>query len=283
MDGGRGSTGTSGDRVHGDPAADHAPAGSRGRGPGPGTGAGAAARSGAGAGAGAARQPRFLRHAGTAVWRYVCSAPLTFAWAAVLLVTTLAQHAMSEGQLAEVLVQRSTNVINLVQHPLQSLVVSLFWIDGTFWFPYLVSYALFHAQVERWLGWWRWLVIGLSGHVVATLVSQGVLLVAVQRGIAPPIMLGVRDVGVSYFQAAMIGVLAHHFVPRWRRAYAGVALVAYVLPLVVQPGMTTLGHLVALLVGVAFLPLTRASSAAPWDPQLAWRRARGRRVGLPRR
>lgn len=223
----------------------------------------------------AARHGQFLRRAGRAAWSYVCSAPLTFGWAAILLAITLAQHAMPEGQLAEVLVQRSTNVINLVQHPVRSLVVSLFWIDGTFWFPYLMSFALFHAQVERWLGWWRWLVIGLTGHVVATLVSQAVLLAAVHRGIAPPIMLGVRDVGVSYFQAAMIGVLAHHFVPCWRWAYGGVALAAYALPLVLRPGLTTLGHLVALLVGLALFPLTRASAAAPWDPPLAWRRVRG--------
>ena len=222
----------------------------------------------------AARHGQFLRRAGRAAWSYVRSAPLTFGWAAILLATTLAQHTMSEGQLAEVLVQRSTNIINLVQHPVESLVASLFWIDGTYWFPYLVCFALFHAQVERWLGWWRWLVIGLTGHVVATLVSQAVLLAAVHQGIAPPIMLGVRDVGVSYFQAAMIGVLAHHFVPRWRWVYGAVTLAAYALPLVVQPGLTTLGHLVALLVGLAFLPLTRASTAAPWDPRLAWRRVR---------
>ena len=231
----------------------------------------------------AARHGQFLRRVGRAAWSYVRSAPLTFGWAAILLATTLAQHAMPEGQLAEVLVQRSTNVINLVQHPVRSLVASLFWIDGSFWFPYLVSFALFHAQVERWLGWRRWLLIGLTVHVVATLVSQAVLLAAVHRGIAPPIMLGVRDVGVSYFQAAMIGVLAHHFVPRWRWVYGGVALAVFVLPLVLRPGLTTLGHLVALLVGLALFPLTRASAAAPWDPPLAWRRVRQRWGRLPRR
>lgn len=147
MDGGQGSTGMSGDRAHRDPASDRAMAGSSRKGRG--RGATADARAGAGVGVGAravaGRQSQPRRRAGAAVWHFVCSAPLTFGWATILLATTLAQHTMSEGQLAEVLVQRSTNIINLVQHPVESLVASLFWIDGTYWFPYLVCFALFHA------------------------------------------------------------------------------------------------------------------------------------------
>ena len=89
----------------------------------------------------------------TAVWRYVRSAPLTYTWLVVLLVTTIIQRQMHGRELHVLLVQNSTNIHHLGTDPLYVLVTSLFWIDGRFWTPYLVLFSLF-------------LIYGLSGYVV---------------------------------------------------------------------------------------------------------------------
>lgn len=204
------------------------------------------------------------------VGRYVRRSPLTYGWLGILFATTLAQRAMTESELDRVLWQRSTNILNLTEHPVRVLVGSLFWIDGSSLLPYVVTFTVFLAPAERWLGGRRWLAVGLTSHVVATLVSQGVLLYVISRGLAPSTLAGVRDVGVSYFQAGVTGVLGHHLAGRWRWAYLAGVLVVYVVPLVADPGLTTLGHLVAAAVGMASVPVARAAGGTPWDPVRGW-------------
>ena len=87
-----------------------------------------------------------------AAWRYVTSAPLTYVWLAVLLVTTMIQRFTARRELHHLLVQNSTNLRHLATDPLGALFSSLLWIDGRWWTPYLVLFTLFLAPAERWLG-----------------------------------------------------------------------------------------------------------------------------------
>ena len=61
-----------------------------------------------------------------AVWRFVSSAPLTYVWLIVLLITTRIQDHLSRRELRDVLIHGSTNIQHLATDPLQVLFTSLF-------------------------------------------------------------------------------------------------------------------------------------------------------------
>lgn len=129
---------------------------------------------------------------------------------------------------------------------------------------------------------WDGDVGSLWGHVLATVASQGLLVMAVRRGMLDAAALAVQDVGVSIFQAAMIGVLSYRFRGRWRWIFAGGAVVVHLVVLVLEPGLANLGHLLALFVGLCMFSLARSRPGDPWDPSVVWRRRfsdrRGRRA-----
>ncbi|MEH0419719.1 rhomboid-like protein [Streptomyces sp. B21-083] len=198
------------------------------------------------------------------VWAYVRSAPGTYLWLLVLFVTTVAVHHMSAEFQEEFLRQRSTNINELSDHPVRVLISSAMWIDG-WWTPYLVLYSVFHAGVERWLGTVRWLVVWMSAHVLATLVSQGAVWRAIRDGSAPASAADTMDFGVSYGLAGVVAVLTYRIGrPWWRCVYVVGVLVVYGLPLVVSRTFTDLGHFTAALVGFACWPLTRGRDARVW-------------------
>lgn len=193
-----------------------------------------------------------------AVWAYVRSAPGTYVWLAVLFVTTVALHHMSPEFEQEFLRQRSTNIHELSRHPVRVLVASAMWIDGGYWLPYAVLYSVFHARAERWLGTARWLAVCAAAHVLATLISEGVLAKAIRDGLAPQSAVDTLDVGVSYALSGVVAVLAYRIGPPWRYGYLAAVLVFYGFPLTAEPTFTDFGHFVSVLVGLACYPLVRA-------------------------
>lgn len=196
----------------------------------------------------------------TAVWQYVRSAPLTYTWLVVLLVTTIIQRQMHGRDLHILLIQNSTNIHHLGTDPLYVLVTSLFWIDGRYWTPYLVLFTLILAPAERWLGKARWLTVGLIAHVLATYISEGLLYLAIHEHLAPERMVHVRDVGVSYFLAGVGAVLAYRIERPWRWVYLGTAFIYFGSALVGNIDFTAIGHVSALLIGLCCYPITRARS-----------------------
>ncbi|WP_341258108.1 rhomboid-like protein [Gordonia malaquae] len=196
-----------------------------------------------------------------AVVGWIRSAPATYLWLAVLLATTIVQHIVSPGALDDILGRRSTNLENLSEHPLRPMITSLFWLDGAYWLPYVVGFTVFLAVAERWLGTARFVVVGLAGHVLATLASQGLLDLAIGHGRADPTLRDAIDVGVSYFMAAVIAVLAYRLPPPWRWVYAAIALATVIAPFAVgTPDFTDAGHLIAMLIGFAMYPITLGRS-----------------------
>lgn len=210
------------------------------------------------------------------IWGYVRSAPWTFTWLALLLVTTIIQHSVSSSTLDRMLEKRSTNLNNLHHDPIKVLYQSLMWIDGGHWWPYLLSYCIFHATAERWLGSLRWLVVGLSAHVLATYISEGLLGVAIRHGEASSELVDVRDIGVSYFLAAIVGVLTYHIAYPWRWLYLILALGKYGLPVIGHLSFTAIGHLTSLLIGLAFYPIIRGRENKLLDPMKVYRWGRKR-------
>jgi hypothetical protein len=195
-----------------------------------------------------------------AAWRYVTSAPLTYVWLTVLLVTTLIQRFTARRVLHHLLVHDSTNIRHLTTDPLEVLFSSLLWIDGRWWSPYFVLFTLFLAPAERWLGQIRWLTVGLTAHVVATYISEGLLYLAIQYHQAPQKLVYTRDIGVSYFMVGVIAVLAYHVPQPWRWGYLAILIAVFAVPLVIDANFTAIGHFSAIFVGLVFYPMARTRS-----------------------
>ncbi|MGW0939632.1 rhomboid-like protein [Streptomyces sp. NPDC002666] len=195
----------------------------------------------------------WIRSAGS----WVRSAPGTYIWLTVLFVTTVIVHQMSPAFEEDFLRQRSTNIHELSRNPVRVLISSAFWIDGGTWLPYAALYTVFHAPAERRLGTLRWLTVAATAHVLATLVSEGLLAWAIQHGHAPETAVNTLDVGVSYALAGIVAVLTYYVARPWRYVYLFAVLVIYGAPLVTGATFTDVGHFTAALIGLACYPLTR--------------------------
>ncbi|MFF0964461.1 rhomboid-like protein [Streptomyces sp. NPDC003703] len=190
-----------------------------------------------------------------AVVAYVRAAPGTYVWLTVLFVTTVALHRMSPSFEADFLRQRSTNIHELSDNPVRVLLASAMWIPSGRWLPYAVLYTVFHAQAERWTGTVRWLAVCAAAHVLATLISEGALLWAIRRGVAPASAVDTLDVGVSYALAGVVAVLTYRIRRPWRYPYAAAVLLFFGVPLLTGRTFTDLGHFTAVLIGLACRPL----------------------------
>ncbi|MFI9646596.1 rhomboid-like protein [Streptomyces sp. NPDC052040] len=207
-----------------------------------------------------------LRRGLGAVAAYVRSAPGTYLWLAVLFVTTVALHHMSPKFEENFLRQRSTNIHELSSHPVHAFISSAMWVNGGHWLPYAVLYTVFHAPAERWLGTLRWLAVCAAAHVLATLASEGALLLAIRRGVAPQSAANTLDIGVSYALAGVVAVLTYRIAVPWRYAYLAVVLTVYTVPLVLSPTFTDFGHFISVLIGLGCFPLTLGRGKA-WNPK----------------
>lgn len=212
-----------------------------------------------------------LKRAARGVGSYVRSAPGTYIWLAVLLVTTeILRHADPDAE-QWILERRSTNIHYLTQDPLRVLVQSALWIDGSSWLFYVALYTIFHAQAERWLGTARWLAVAFICHVVATYVSEGVLALAIRNGLAPEWKRFTLDYGVSYALAGVVAVLAYWWPNGWMRwVYGGGVLLFYGAAMVRGRTFTDVGHFTATVVGLGCRPIVRGR-VSPMAWGFRWR------------
>ncbi len=162
---------------------------------------------------------------------------------------------------------------NLLQHPLRALLFSGFWVAGPVWIPYLWAFAFTVAPLERRVGPGRAAAVFAAGHVVATLLSQGVVVVAVETGRLAPAAMDHLDIGVSYGVLASLGALAGLLRPAGRSAVLALAAALIVQQIAADRDLVTgVGHPAALLVGVALWRWLRR-----WDGHRPGRT----RLGLP--
>ncbi|MFF0388604.1 rhomboid-like protein [Kitasatospora sp. NPDC004615] len=205
-----------------------------------------------------------------AVGRWIGRSPGTYVWLLLLAVTSFVVGQKDPAALHYFLQKRSTNIDQLTSHPVHVLVASLIWTEqANFWF-YFVMFHIFHVPAERWLGTRRWLTVALTAHVLATFISQGVVAWGVHHQVLPMNMANTVDVGVSYALAGVQGVLTWGLAGWWRWVYGCGLVVFYLVPLLISHTFTDLGHFCAVLIGLAFRPITRGRPV--WDPGQAVRR-----------
>ncbi|MFJ9518330.1 rhomboid-like protein [Kitasatospora sp. NPDC101801] len=212
-----------------------------------------------------------------AVGRYVRAAPGTYCWLLLLAVTSFVVARMDPANLEWFLGKRSTNIEQLRAHPVHALLASAIWTEQAAFPFYFVIFNVFHVPVERWLGTRRWLTVALTAHVLATLISEGIVAWGVDAGRLPANLATTVDVGVSYALAGVEGVLTYRFAGRWRWLYGGGLLFFYLLPLITSHTFTDLGHFCSVLIGLSFYRFARGRPT--WDPVAAWHGRPRRRVG----
>ena len=147
----------------------------------------------------------------------------------------------------------STSVHNLGHDPVGSLVVSAFVTqEFELAWPVLIALALFGAN--RALGNWRTAVVCAAGHVIGTLVSEGIVAYRVSRGLLPPADRYLIDVGPSYVvvSAVAVALLYGSWLARAAAALDLVLLVAVgnIFGGLAALNVTAVGHATALAVGV---------------------------------
>ncbi|WP_043265284.1 rhomboid-like protein [Streptomyces sp. CT34] len=191
---------------------------------------------------------------------WVRSTPGTHIWLLIIGVTSLVIASASEGLEQFLLHRNSSNIHELNEHPIPALLISGFWIErpGSF-LVYAVMFELVHANVERWMGSWRWLLTVGAAHVAATLASQELVLLAIEGHRLPRSMTHVVDIGVSYGLAAAAGVLTYRLPSPWRYGYLAGVLLFFGIPLLTGATFTDFGHAIALTMGFACWPLTPAA------------------------
>ncbi|MER6444276.1 rhomboid-like protein [Streptomyces venezuelae] len=204
-----------------------------------------------------------------AVRAYPRRAPLTLAYVCLL----LAGHAWvvygATGDRADtVLGYVSTNLDNLSDHPLPSLLGSALFFDGTLtdvtstdfvgtFITLGLGVCCFLAWAEHRWGKRRAVAVFLGGHLAATLLTAAVIGVGLRHGWYPTAVRQAVDYGVSYGSQTVlaVGTLA---LPRRGRIPWAAFVLAWPLggaewttgPL---PDFTTIGHLLAAVLGFGLL------------------------------
>lgn len=176
--------------------------------------------------------------------------PLTAGYAAILLAVDVVMALLPASDKLAIARATSTNITHLAVDPLIVLPTSALVDLGNGWAWVPLSLLLL-GGLERAVGARRALIIAFGAHVIATLLSEGMLLLQVAWHVQPRADLNVLDVGPSYLLlAALSGCLV---VGSWRlrvaAAIAGVVLVPGLLGGLTSLQMSAVGHLSSLILG----------------------------------
>jgi hypothetical protein len=193
------------------------------------------------------------------LWRY------SFAWIylVVFIITQLVYSRLDPASQSSFTAWASTSVANLKTDPVGCLVVSAFVAGGTSWaWLVLIPVALVtacHVAGNR-----RTVIACVAGHVLGTLVSEGIVAYRVHVGQLPPADNHLIDVGPSYVVvAALLLTLI------WPRPAALVprALALADLVILVYPGgifdglenlnVSAVGHLTSIVTAACYATASR--------------------------
>ncbi|MEU0332571.1 rhomboid-like protein [Streptomyces sp. NPDC006193] len=184
--------------------------------------------------------------------------PFTFAYAAVLAVTSLVAARADPGLVHTLHQGSSTDVAHLVRAPVPVLLASALWIAGGVVSPYTAAFVLVLTALERRAGAVRAACVFLGGHALATLATEVPVGLAVLLGRLPPTSLHRLDYGISFGVAASVGALAGLLRPLLRWPLLAVTAGALLDGLLAyRDPLTDWGHVIALTLGIAAWPLIR--------------------------
>jgi hypothetical protein len=188
-----------------------------------------------------------------------------FAWAylACYLAAGLTRALLTPRAQATLTAWASTNVANLEHEPIGPLVLSAFVGPGypLFW-PALIALAVFGAN--RALGTARTALTCMAGHVIGSLVSEGIVAYRVDAGQLPVTDRYLTDVGPSYIvvSAIVIAVACGDWLARAAAAldFAVLVIGGHIFGGLSHLDVSAVGHLTALVTAAAAVTLTLALS-----------------------
>lgn len=192
------------------------------------------------------RVPDPVSRAATALWK----TPVTACYALLLLIGDLIMAVLPENAQLSIAHATSTNITHLALDPVLVLPASAFVDLGNGWiWPPLTLLLL--GGIERRLGASRAIIITFGAHVIASLVSEGVLLMQVAWHFQPRSAVNIIDVGPSYvLLAALAGCLV---IGSWKLRAAALVIGLLIVPnlMVDLPDldMSSVGHFLALVLG----------------------------------
>jgi hypothetical protein len=190
---------------------------------------------------------------------------LTLAYAAALAAVAVASALADSANRDRLISQSSTNLDNLGQGRVWTLVTSAFVTAGGSpiyqWLPGLVALL---ATAELLWRHGRLAVAFWSGHVGATLLVAAGLVAALNAGLISPEVASDTDVGMSYGALGVLGALTAALAPRWQAAWVGWWLSAgLAAAALARWEFTSVGHVLALSLGM--LASSRFGRPAAWD------------------
>jgi hypothetical protein len=177
---------------------------------------------------------------------------VAWSYLAAVTVAEVTSALLPDHDRAALLRWASTNVHNLQHDPVGCMIISAFFPESSAraW-PALIALALFGAN--RALGNARTAVVCASGHVIGTLVSEGILDFRVMHGFLPQSSRYITDVGPSYVVvAAIAAAILYGGWPARAAAVLDLVLLAFAGGIFSGLGdldVTAVGHVTALAVG----------------------------------
>jgi hypothetical protein len=199
------------------------------------------------------------------LWRLIRSAPVTSAYVVIVAAIAVGSRLLGDAFADRLVRESSTDLEHLRSVPAVVLPASAFVLDHVSQLGLLPLLALAMGLVERWRGSLAAIATFLAGHVGATLLVAGYLATGISLGWVPRSASHVVDVGVSYGEAALWGLLVARIPRRWRPGYLGLQGTGLVAALAIRQGFTDLGHLagwgIGLLLAVMVVRHARAERA----------------------
>jgi hypothetical protein len=142
----------------------------------------------------------------------------------------------------------STNLVNLPRHPVGALVVSAF-VDDSNILDWIVLGLIGLVCAGHTLGNLRCALVVAVAHVVATLVSEGILALRIAEGAAPITGRTILDIGPSYVIVAALvtGIAYGRWPARIASAIAFALLAPHLFVGLTDLDVSAVGHSVVIL------------------------------------
>jgi hypothetical protein len=163
----------------------------------------------------------------------------------------------------------STNLVNLAQHPAQSMLASAFLVEDDLAAWTVLAMAGLGALAWA-VGAWRTLIVVAAAHLIGTAVSEGVLAWQIGTGVRPETLRYASDIGPSYIvvSALVAAMVVGPLMPRLIGLAGFAVLAPSLFGGLVDLDIEAVGHVCSTVVGAV---------AGIW----LWRRQAARRSGVP--
>lgn len=198
--------------------------------------------------------------------RFLAGSDLALGYAVVVSGLVLALAVLPQRVADRMVLDSSTNLVNLRQHPPFVLIVSAF-VEGSLWQLWIVvPLVVVYGTIQQWLGRAAVAITAILGHVGATLFVATILTAGISHGRIALAQAQAADVGVSYGLVAGLGLLSAHLPAGRRPWYVMGFSLAFAAGLVLGRSFTDLGHACAWLIGLGLAVLVARAQRVPLTP-----------------